>query len=375
MATVQAPSTRPAPSTPPPLDHLAWAGEGRSTVSAGRAIAVVLGALGIASLLGADSLVRVAERQPYGTGRDLALAVTHPVQDVSHALGLHLPRLWLAELTGNEGPPATAGGFALEVPSVTTAPPATRPPVTNPSDDAALPPPLTTAPTTTVATTTTLAPRRVPTAQHPLRVWMGGDSLIGNISSGFGRFTREDPRVAITADAQVSTGLVRTDVLDWPTYLQQQLAAHNPEVVYLFFGANDDQPLRDPAGHYLRLGASEWQAEYGRRVGIMMDIAAQGDRTVVWIGMPVVEPDRLDAARVAMNRAAVEQADLRPRVAFVDTVPLFAGPDGGFSDTVTTPSGATIDARLEDGVHLTHAACDVLAAVLHSVIATEWHLT
>src|SRR5688500_10437253 len=78
--------------------------------SAGRAIGTVFLAAVMAALLCADSLVHVADGLALGARRDLALAVTHPIQDVSHALGLHLPRLWLAEATGNAdlptGPPA-----------------------------------------------------------------------------------------------------------------------------------------------------------------------------------------------------------------------------------------------------------------------------
>src|SRR5439155_26454597 len=68
----------------------------RASVPAGRVIGTMFLALLVASLLGANSLERVAERQPYGATRDLELAITKPLRSVSHALFLDRPRDWLA---------------------------------------------------------------------------------------------------------------------------------------------------------------------------------------------------------------------------------------------------------------------------------------
>jgi hypothetical protein len=71
---------------------------------AGRVLVVMVAALVLAMFLNADALVERAERKPLGRERDRALAVWHPVQDVSHALQLHRVRQfadWVAGETGN----------------------------------------------------------------------------------------------------------------------------------------------------------------------------------------------------------------------------------------------------------------------------------
>jgi hypothetical protein len=324
-------------------------------------------ALALAALLCADSLVHVAERQALGSGRDAALAITRPVQDISHAVGLHLPRLWLAQLTGNEDlPSSSAAGADIDAPSATSvAPLGTNKP--KPGGEAAA------AVTVPAPTETTLPLRRVPTAEAPLRVLMAGDSLMGTISAGLGRFTRDDPRVQIVADFHVSTGLARPDVLDWPAYLQQRVTEVGAEVVYLAFGGNDDQDMILPDGARAVLGTPEWHAEYTRRVALAMDVAAQDGRTVVWLGLPNERNEHLNAVVGTMNAIALQQADLRPTVHFVDLIPIFT-PGGVYRDDVTFPDGNVIDARAADGVHLTHGGADVLAPTLHAVIAAEWHL-
>jgi hypothetical protein len=336
--------------------------------SAGRAIGTVLLAGVMAVLLCADSLVHVADGLALGSRRDAALAVTHPIQDLSHAFGLHLPRQWLAEWTGNAdlptGPPA---GNPLDVPSAVAAT-ATTPTTSKSADAIAL---ATTLPP--VPTTTTLPPRRVPTVEDPLRVAMMGDSLMGQISAGLGRLVRDDGRVSVIADFHVSTGLARPDRLDWPTYLSQQLPAVRAEVVFLAFGGNDDQDMQAPDGTYLPYLTPEWQAEYARRVALAMDVAVQGDRTVIWLGLPAEEPERLNAAKDVMNAIAREQADLRPRVEFLDVGTVLT-PTGVYSDVLVNPDGSTTRVREPDGVHLSVSGGDVLAPWLLSAIATEWNL-
>lgn len=333
--------------------------------SAGRAIGTVLLAAAMAALLCADSLVHVADGLALGARRDAALAVTHPIQDVSHALGLHLPRLWLAQATGNadlpSGPPA---GNDLEVPSAVVTTPGTRRPAHEAAAGTTVPP---------TSTTTILPPRRVPTAEDPLRVAMMGDSIMGQISAGLIRLLAGDPRVVVTPRFEVSTGLARPDRLDWPTYLSEQLPAIGAEVVFLSFGGNDDQDMQGPDGAHLPLLTPEWRAEYARRVGLAMDVAAQGDRTVVWLGLPAEEPARLNGAKDVMNAIAIEQAALRPRVEYLDVGAVLT-PAGAYTDVIVNPDGSTTRVREGDGVHLSVAGGDVLAPWLLGAIATDWHL-
>jgi hypothetical protein len=104
-----------------------------------------------------------------------------------------------------------------------------------------------------------------------------------------------------------------------------------------------------------------------------MDVAAQGDRTVVWLGLPAERKETLHIVKDVMNAVAQEQALLRPRVVYVDTVPVLS-PGGAYSEVVTTPDGRTVDTRTADGVHLSQAGADLLAPALLGAIAVDWNL-
>jgi len=340
------------------------------TAPAGRVVLTVLLSFALASLLCADSLVQVAERQPLGTGRDLALLVTRPIRSFSHALGLDAPRDWLADVTGHADLPTSASGADIEVAGPTTTATTVRAQTAFDDKGAGL---ISTTTTTTVPVPTTLPPRRVPSPEAPVRIAMYGDSLMGNIAEGFGRLVRGDARLTMFADFHVSTGLARPDVLDWPAYLQMKLPTDNPEVIYLQFGANDDQPMIRPDGSVAGLGTQEWRDEYARRVGLVMDVARQGDRTVVWLGLPAERKETLHIVKDVINAVAQEQAALRPRVVYVDTIPVLS-PGGAYSEVITTPDGRLVDTRTADGVHLSEAGADLLAPTLLGAIAVDWNL-
>ena len=60
------------------------------TIPAGKALGAGLIALLVAMLLNSEQLVRDAERKPFGTGRDMSLAVWEPVSSFASAVGLTL---------------------------------------------------------------------------------------------------------------------------------------------------------------------------------------------------------------------------------------------------------------------------------------------
>jgi len=349
---------RTSDSSSEPVEHPTG---DRAPVTAGRAIGTMLLTFIVAMLLCAPSLERVAERQGFGRGRDVAIELVRPVSWLSHALFLDRPRDWIASLTGHEDPPTSGLLVArAQVERVTV-------PTTTPTTVGSAP----TVPTTT----TTLPPHRVPTPDAPLKVWMGGDSLMGTVSEGFARAIGGDPRVSIYTDVQVATGLARPDVLDWAGEFTNQLNGIGPEVVIFAFGANDDQPMVTPDDQLVKLYTPEWKAEYARRAALMMDLAsANGTRTVIWLGLPAERPEQLNNVKDDMNEVTRAQAALRVDVHFLDLQPLFDAPVGTYADEITLADGSVVDTRARDGVHLSEDGADLLAPRLVDLIATPWHL-
>ena len=327
------------------------ADRGRTT-SAGHAVIVVLVGLLLAAFLNADSLVASIEGQSFGTSRTVGLALARPVRTISHWTGLDEPRK-LIDHTVN--PPSRPEASRLPRRPVAPTP--------------------TPAPSVTVApaTTTTVPLFRVPTPQQPLKVWFAGDSLMGTIAESFTDKTGGNPLISASSDFRIATGLARPDVYDWPAAISHEMRTADPDVVILFFGANDDQDM-EVAGHRVSLQSDAWQEEYANRVNRILDATADGSRQVLWLGLPAVRRPRLNQTKDYINATVKTAVARHPNASFVDTGPLIDGAGNSFATYLTNASGKAITVRETDGIHITLAGAGLITPMLESDVVDFWHL-
>jgi hypothetical protein len=339
------------------------------TQPAGRVLVVMVAALLLAMLVNADVLVERAERKPLGPQRDRELAVWHPVQDVSHVLELHRVRQLADWLAGNdddhrggspvpEATPETEAGREQASRSAGRAGGAAGP-GSPPTTEAPGPPEL-----------------RTPTAAKPLRLWVGGDSMAEIFGRSLVSQAEASGVITATLHYEVSSGLVRPDFYNWPGAMAEDLAAHDPEVVVTFLGTNDGQGIVLPDGTPVQdVSDPRWLPEYRRRVGALMDQLRAGDRLVVWLGQPPMRDAGFGSRMALVNQAAMTEAATRPWVVFVDTAPLFGDANRAFAELLPDSSGNPTDMRQGDGIHLTGAGGDRLAAHVLDVIRAHVDLS
>ena len=271
---------------------------------AGRVLVIIVAALVLAMLVNADALVARAERQPPGRARDRALAVWHPVQDVSHALQLHRIRQLADRMVGDdddddEGPA-----------------PSTRDTRRGPAADGAREATTTTSPEAGGAEAAPAAVElRTPTADDPLRLWVGGDSMAQVFGPALATAAGATGLVEPTVHYEMASGLTRPDYFDWPGALRADVAAADPEVLVVVFGVNDGQGIVLPDGTPVPdVSDPRWSAEYRRRVADLMDDLRADDRLVLWVLLPPMQ-DADYAARIAVvTQAVAAEAASRPWV-------------------------------------------------------------
>jgi hypothetical protein len=220
------------------------------------------------------------------------------------------------------------------------------------------------------ATTTTIGVR-IPTASDPLRVLVAGDSLVGWIAPALEEEIPPEDPVEVIDDWKGSTGLIRTDYFDWPARIEQDMTAHDPDVVVLGFGGNDTQGITTDAG-VLALGTPAWKTEYQRRVGEVLDLIEAPGRTVYWVGLPLTRSDAIEDLRPVMTSAIEAEVGSRPWAHLIDTRDALA-PDGTFTsqlpdedgELVTTMAPDDIHPSLEGGVRIVDEFLPQLAAERH----------
>lgn len=309
----------------------------RGEQPAGQLLVVMLATLLLAALVNADAMVERAERKPLGSDRDRSLYLWHPVQDIAHLTQLYRLRALGDLLVGED---RGSGDLAAAVPG----------------DDG--------------ASDLDVRPElRTPSVDDPLRLYIGGDSVVRDAGESFLRFAAKDERLRTALHYEIATGLSRPDVFDWPATLVGDAAALEPEVVLLMFGGNDAQGIVGPDGDvFPEVDSRGWRAEYGRRVGGVMDALQAEDRLVFWIGQPPMRDAGFGRRITVINEVVETAARDRPWVTFVDTAAILGGADRGYVDRLP---GLDEDLRQDDGIHLSRAGADLLAQHLLTLIGDE----
>ena len=387
----------------------------RQHTTAAKAVIAMLIGLAVAALLSSESLVGLAERQPVGTGRDVALSAARNLHRTSSFLSLDRPASALRSALGKDettydvaaliasgqgeaetdqdatgiapnaanpdiantpGAPANPNTASSQDTLDTPADPSTPPP-----DNPAQPP--TTQPTPTSQTPSgTSAPTQNPTASFapprdlatrpiteddPLKLWVGGDSLSLSLTVGFGRVT-SPTLVDFTRDTQLSSGLTRKDFLDWPQRLARLLIEDRPDVLVIMFGGNDYQDVIFN-GQLLERPSQPWLDFYRSRVKEAMDLLNQPGLQAIWVGQPVMRNDFYSEGMAHLNEIYRSEAATRQSIAYFDTWSLFADPQGNYTDTI---DGTLV--REIDGIHLNTEGGIRLARAIWQQVAPSWGL-
>lgn len=334
METVTPPS-----AAPPAADSSArpWA--------AGHVIVAVVVALLVGALLNAQALLATAERQPFGWQRDLAVGVASPVASLSAAMWLDRPRDAIEQALGRgEDVPIVDDAPDVDVVASPTEPASEAPVTEEPT------------PTPTEVRGPMGLARGPVTADDPLRLYIAGDSMVeiqfGTALEDLAGDTGMIETLAIDFDR--GSGLTRPDFVDWPARLRRVSETVAPDVMVVYFGGNDAQPMKLDGVVY-EVDAPEWQAEYRARVAALMDQLTDAGHHVYWMGLPIPREASMVTKFSILNEIYSSEAASRDGVGYVDVWDLFAGPDGAYREYLVNDAGDEVDMRLDDGIHLTTA--------------------
>lgn len=323
-------------------------------------LAIVLVCVVLGALLNADILAKEASTKPLGTERDVWMNVWRPVQFVSHITGLNQPRKWLDSALGNNDknkdfvlPPPSNGGL----PGGSATPGHTNTP--RPGDTPTATPP----PTPRIF---------MPTAEHPLQVWAGGDSMSMAIDDSLSRLAGGTGVMKVETDSHVSTGLTRPDYYNWPGEINSIVQEDNPDVMVFITGANDWQGMTNPDGSVFdsTIGDAKWLAEYTRRVDGVMSLMEAQHRLVIWIGLPIMASSTYDAHMKTLSAIYEQEAAKHPGVVYVPLYQLFQDATGSWARYLPVGTGGTLEEMRigNDGVHFSIAGGDRAAnAVLDEI--------
>jgi len=204
----------------------------------------------------------------------------------------------------------------------------------------------------------------LPRAHADSDVLIVGDSIMQAVSRSLERELNRVAGLRATSYTAIGSGLARLDLFDWHKQLASLVEERKPGVVLIMMGANDNQPMRTDTG-VVQFGTPEWKAEYGRRVGMAMDIMLQrGVSAVHWIELPDMRDARLQEDVTSMNAIVQAEANKRTAVTYQTSREILSRKPGEYSPYVVQPNGMPLDIRANDGIHLNRSGADHLTKAL-----------
>lgn len=323
---------------------------------AGRIFTVMLVCLLLWGFLFAPTLKRAAEASPDGARRTVALALLRPFAAISDALQITKVTDAVERALGRDPNEAPGGGIVVPPEPIPSEPGGGGHHGGGGGD------------------VHVKGPIRKPTRTNKLRVVVVGDSL----ASGLGVYLERVMKpslVRVSRQGRISTGLARPDYFDWPAALSEIVDNFRPDLILVMLGENDNQALRDAAGHEVTpVGTFDWPSAYGARVEDFMRLATSKGARVVWVGLPIVS-DKGRWGIVERQNVAFESAtEAVDDVTYVDTWDMFAAPNGGY--TAYHRVGDNVElVRESDGLHFNATGYELLARAALAAAEQEFALT
>ena len=205
----------------------------------------------------------------------------------------------------------------------------------------------------------------------PLRLWVGGDSLAGDLGYQLGPMVAKTGIVTAHVDYKVSSGIASNNVRNWTNEFTNESPRYQPEAVVFMVGANDASIV----GSATDVGSNPpWEATYRDKVDSMMNLLVGSEhRTVFWIGSPTMGT-KYDKGAQALDQVMREEAAKRPTVVYVDAYALFSE-NGVYSAYLDDATGQRVRMRTGDGVHFTVVGAEFLAEKVYKLLDSRWNLT
>ena len=196
----------------------------------------------------------------------------------------------------------------------------------------------------------------------PVRVWVGGDSMGGELGFALEPVLRGTKAFKAITYYKESTGICRYDFFDWGKQIETVMTTAKPQAAVVMMGTNDTQSVWKD-GEWIAYGEMAWKQAYEDRVGEIMDTMLRGGaRRVYWVGMPMMGEGWRNSRMRLINQIFQKQAEKRPGAEYIDIWGLYSNADGSFDPSL----------RLGDQVHFTVEGQQLLAETVYKAIEQDW---
>jgi hypothetical protein len=215
-------------------------------------------------------------------------------------------------------------------------------------------------------------PGGAPVVQPTFFVSVLGDSLAILAAQGLSDAFSATPEIAINDLARDVSGLARDDYYDWPKAARDLMVTKPKiDVAVVMVGINDMQPLKD-GGDMLDLLSDKWRAVYGQRVDALLAPFRDAHIPVLWVGLPPMREEKLNAQAAALNEIYRDHAG-KAGAAYIDIWDAFADASGQYAAFGPDVEGQ--NAKLRNGftgIYFTKTGARKVAQLLEADIRRDF---
>ncbi len=199
-----------------------------------------------------------------------------------------------------------------------------------------------------------------PPAPHAWTIGVYGDSLGDGVWSGLYYVLKAHPEMRLIRRSKVGAGLTRGDYQAWLSEFRAQLDADPLSAAVVMYGGNDQQSLRDETHKGYLFETPGWRTVYAGRVHALLEEFAKRNVKVVWVGLPVMGRESLNAGATYLNGIFAEEAKATGAT-FLPLFDQFRGDDGDYAAWLPDAQKRSRQVRQDDGVHFTGYGYELLA--------------
>ena len=201
-----------------------------------------------------------------------------------------------------------------------------------------------------------------PSASKPVRVWVGGDSLGGELGWSLGPMLDEIKGVKPLLFYKESSGLCIISFYDWRAKMESVMRNDKPDAVVLMLGTNDIQPIEQD-GKWIAHSDPDWMRVYQKRVTDVTKTAIKGGaRRVYWVGMPIMRKTSSNSYMKSVNKAIQQAVAGIPGARYVDSWALFVDKNGDYVQSL----------RLADGFHFSGEGQKLISKAVLKAFKKDW---
>jgi hypothetical protein len=199
-------------------------------------------------------------------------------------------------------------------------------------------------------------------ASTPVRVWVGGDSLGGELGWSVGPMLEKIDGFKPVLFYKESSGICRPDFYDWRDKVESVMRDDKPDALVLMLGTNDIQSVWQD-GKWIAHSDPDWMRIYEKRVRDITKAALKGGaRRVYWVGMPIMQKSSSNSYMKSVNKAVQQAVAGIPGASYIDSWELFTDEDGEYVSSL----------RLADGFHFSAEGQKLLGKAVFKAIKRDW---